>query len=349
MNDEARKSLAAELAKFNCRVHQPDDVPTMTRDPQSPMKPLHWRWSDLSVLMHRIGAEVALEAGGDRRTLRLANPGLPYGTTPTFWGSIQYILPGEVATAHRHAPHAFRFIMQGGGATTAVDGERYPMNKGDVVLTPAWSWHDHRHDGKEPMIWLDGLDISLVKSLHAMFFEPYSLNQQSLLPVPDTSRRQYGSGIMRPARRVPAGRASPLLVYPWEQAEAALRDYAGTTPDVHDDFVLEYQNPTTGGPAFSTLGLYLQWLRPEVHCQAHRHTGSSLYHVVRGEGATIMQGQRHDWTQGDFIALPPWVWHEHLNRSSQDEAILFRVDDLPAITALGLYQEEPYTQNGGHQ
>lgn len=321
MKDESRSLLAEELARINCRVHQPGGPLTMTRDPQSPMQPVHWRGADLERLLVRLGREVALEAGGDRRTIRLANPGLPYGTTHTFWGSIQYILPGEVATAHRHAPHAFRFIMKGGGAVTTVNGERYPMNVGDLVITPAGTWHDHEHLGTESMTWLDGLDISLVKAMHAMYFEPYEKTQQPVTPARASAARD--------------------LAYPWARAEAELRALSRGQPDPYDDFVLDYRNPVSGAPIFQTLGLGLQWLRPSTHTKAHRHTGSALYYVVRGEGASIVADTRHDWSAGDFLALPPWAWHEHLNRSSRDEAILFRVDDLPAMRALGLYREEP--------
>ncbi|HEV2546436.1 MAG TPA: cupin domain-containing protein [Stellaceae bacterium] len=349
MDADDRLALVDDLARYGCRVHQPDEPRMMTRDPQSPMQPMHWRWVDLDRLLKRLGAEIVLEPGGERRTLRLANPGLPFGTTPTFWGSIQYILPGEIASAHRHAPHAIRFIMQGNGATTTVDGERYPMRQGDLVLTPAGAWHDHQHEGDAPMIWLDGLDISLVKAMHAMFFEPYPENRQLLSQGHDASLRRYGSGIMRPTRGLPVSRVSPLLVYPWERAEAALRAFAGTEPDPYDDFVLEYQNPTTGGPALPTLGMALQWLRPSVHGKAHRHTGSVLYYVVRGEGSSIVHGRRYDWSPGDFVAVPPWAWHEHSNRSDKYEAVLFQVNDLPAMTALDLYREEPYGETGGHQ
>ncbi|MES1162983.1 MAG: cupin domain-containing protein [Rhizobacter sp.] len=293
----------------------------MTREPQSPMQPVHWQRADLERLLARLGEEVRLEAGGDRRTLRLANPGLPYGTTPTFWGSIQHILPGEIAGAHRHAPHAFRFIMQGSGAVTTVNGERYDMNVGDLVITPAGSWHDHEHLGSAPMTWLDGLDISLVKGLHAMYFEPYASYQQAV-----------GAG--RPA-------AERDLAYPWARAEGELRALAADgRPDPFDDFVLEYRNPVTGAPIFQPLGLGLQWLRPGARTRAHRHTGSALYYVVRGEGASVIADRRYEWAAGDFLALPPWAWHEHANRSVREEAILFRVDDLPALRALGLYREE---------
>lgn len=336
-------ALNAKLATFHSRVRDPNDEPTIAREPGSSMRAIQWRRDDIARLLHLVATEIGLEAGGDRRTLRLTNPGLPYGTTPTIWAGIQHILPGEIATAHRHSPHAFRFIMAGSGASTTVDGEHYPMNKGDVVLTPAWRWHDHQHQGNAPMTWLDGLDIPLVRSMHASFFEPYPQHQQAAATVPDRSWKQFGSGIMRPANMSAANaNASPLLLYPWAKAQRALSDFAATDPDPFDDFVLEYQNPTTGGPVLSTLGLALQWLRPGMHGNAHRHTGSVLYHVVRGEGSTIIAGETFDWAEGDFLALPPWTWHEHANRSRKDEAILFQTNDFPAMKALGLYREEAH-------
>ncbi len=181
-----RSALAAEMASFNIAVAQPTDGPLFTRTPQSPMVPWHWKAADLAGLLEKIGASLKLEAGGQRRTLRLANPGLPFGTTPTFWASIQYILPGEVATNHRHAATALRFIMQGAGSETIVDGELAVMNEGDLVLTPSWTWHDHQNKSDQPMVWLDVLDISAVRSLHAVFFEGSDANRgRQVAAVPD--------------------------------------------------------------------------------------------------------------------------------------------------------------------
>jgi gentisate 1,2-dioxygenase len=149
---DERRALSEELAAYNCRVAQPDDPPLFTRVPTSSMQTCHWRAAELNALLEKIGAKLKLEAGGQRRTIRLTNPGLPYGTTPTFFASIQYILPGEVATAHRHAATALRFIMRGQGADTTVEGEKYEINEGDLVLTPSWAWHDHEHNGSTSWI-----------------------------------------------------------------------------------------------------------------------------------------------------------------------------------------------------
>ena len=341
MTDTAqRQALAEELDSFNCRVAQPTDGPLFTREPQSTMQAAHWQASDLERLLEKIGAKLKLEAGGQRRTLRLANRGLPFGTTPTLWASIQYILPGEIATAHRHTASALRFIMKGRGADTIVDGERYEMNEGDLVLTPAWTWHDHEHKGDEPMIWLDVLDISLVRSMHATFFEGSEQARQQVLDVPDRSYRRYGSGIMKPLGDTSTPELNPLLVYEAARAQEALRLAAELPPDPFNDTALEYLNPITGGSAMPTIGTVLQSLRPGIHTKAHRHTGSMVYYVMKGNGATIVDGTTFEWAAGDFMAIPPWAVHEHINRSDDTAAMLFQVNDIPALRKLGLYREE---------
>jgi gentisate 1,2-dioxygenase len=336
----ARQTLNADLARVHCRVHQPTDPRLFTSEPESPMVPIHWRWSDLAPLLDRLGTEIAIGSGGQRRTLRLTNPGLPYGTTPSFWASIQYIQPGEIAEAHRHTASAFRFIMHGSGATTTVNGENYPMDEGDLVLTPPWAFHDHVHRGDQPMIWLDVLDISLVRSMHATFFESYSAQTQPIDAIPDRSWREFGSGTMRRPRlgRAPHG-PNPLLAYPRARALEALDLAAGLPSDPCDDVVLEYQNPVDGGPAMTVMSMKLLRLRPGFRGRARRHTGAKLYYVIRGEGSTTVNDQRFDWTRGDFLAVPPWGWHEHAN-VSKDDALLFQVDDTPALHALGYYREE---------
>ena len=336
----ARRELVADLAALNCRVAQPEDPPVFTRTPCSTMLPCHWRASDLARMFDRIGANLKLEAGGQRRTIRLTNPGLAYGTTPTFWASLQVILPGEVATAHRHSPAALRFIMKGNGADTIVDGERYEFSEGDLVLTPGGTWHDHEHKGTEPMVWLDVLDISLVRALHATFFEPSDVPRRPVNAVPDSSLRAYGSGLLRPRGARPHGLASPLLVYNRARAEDAVLQASELEPDPFDDVVMEYQNPLTGEPALPTLGTTLQRLRPAFRGRPHRHTGSVVYYVIRGSGTTVMDEQPFDWNAGDFLALPPWTVHSHINSSASVPALLFQVNDFPVLAKLGLYREE---------
>lgn len=335
----ARAAMEAELKARNIVVAQPNDPPLFTSTPNSTMQPWHWKADDIAQMLEQIGSHLKLEPGGMRRTLRLANPGLPYGTTPSFWCSIQYIHPGEVATSHRHAANALRFVMQGSGTETTVDGELYVMNQGDLVLTPTWTWHDHENVTDKPMVWLDVLDISLVRGLHATFFEALDTPRQPVAAQSDRSHRQFGSGIMRPVGARAHGLASPVLAYSWERAIAALEAAAFLDPDPFHDIIMEYQNPLTGGPAMPTIGTRLQMLRPGVETRPLRHTGSVVYYAVEGEGAMMIDDQLYQWSSGDFIALPPWARHWHANRSSTDRAILFQVNDIVVHEALGFYRE----------
>ncbi|PTB17080.1 gentisate 1,2-dioxygenase [Trinickia symbiotica] len=334
---EARRKLQADLERFHCRVHQRDDAPVFTREPKVDMQSVHWRWSDLEPLLQRLGREVALAADGPRRTLRLHNPGLERGTTNTFWASIQVINPGEVATAHRHTANALRFIMRGNGAWTNVDGERYPMNEGDLVLTPAWAFHDHMHEGEEPMIWLDVLDLSIMHMMRATFFEPYPQPEQPTDIVPDAGLRRFGSGLMAPPG-IRSAPTNPLLPYSAAMAQRALHEAAGLPPDPFDDVILEYRNPIDGGPTLRTMAQALQLIRPGFEGRARRNTGSKVYYVMRGNGSTTVGDRTFDWRQGDFMAIAPWTWHSH--RGGTEESMLFQVNDLPTLVALGYYREE---------
>lgn len=329
----------ASLAAVNVRVQTPTDTPLFTATPSSPMRPVHWRWTDLEKIVIELDQHLSLAPGSGRRTLKLTNPGLEFGTTPTFWVSIQYILPGEVATAHRHTPTAFRFIMRGNGCFTTVDGESYEMNQGDLVLTPSWTWHDHVHHGDEPMMWIDVLDISLVRSLHAIFFQNYDRDVQDVDAIPDPSFRTLGSGLLRAGRRAAPQLVNPLLAYPAARTLEALELAKGLSADPFDDVIAEYVNPTTGGPALISLGTMRQLLRPGFRGQAQRHTGSKVYWVVAGSGVTVVDSERFEWSAGDFFSVPPWATHHHEN-PHDTEASLFRVDDLPTLEKLGLFREE---------
>jgi gentisate 1,2-dioxygenase len=334
-----REELAAELARYNITVHRPGDPALFTREPQPTMRACHWRAADLARLLEKLGEHIKLGSGGQRRTLRLTNPGLAWGTTPTFWASIQYILPGEIASPHRHAASALRFVMEGDGTDTIVDGEQFEMHEGDLVLTPSMTFHDHEHKGDRPMVWLDVLDISLVRALDAVFFEPLDVERQTPSAIPDRSFRMFGSGIMRPPGATHAKPSSPVLAYAWERAEAALLSAAALEADPYVDTLLEYQNPFTGGPALPTIGTALQRLRGGFRGDARRTTGSAVHYVVRGEGTTTVNGERFDWGRGDFIAIPPWAEHSFANRSADEDAVLFHVNDHPALRALGLWRE----------
>lgn len=290
----------------------------LTPEPVTQMVPYLWRYVEARELIERAG-ELISAHDAERRVLAFRNPGTGRHelarTTDTLWAAVQLVLPGEVAPAHRHTPAALRYIIEGEGAYTTVDGLRCPMERGDLVLTPNWAWHEHGHAGRGPMIWLDGLDIPMVHTMHLVFTEP------------------------GPGPSEPLDAPERTLVYKLADAERELSELGDGDANPYDALIHEYRDPANGGPVLPTLSAYLQLLRPGVHTRPHRHTASAVYHVVRGSGSSTIGGRRFDWTQGDTFAVPTWAQHEHANPGSS-EALLFSFSDAPALERLGLLREQ---------
>ncbi len=318
-------------------------------EPKTKVSPYLWKWSDLRRLAHRAGELVPIERGGERRVLGLVNPGLggKYAATHTLWAAVQIVKPGEIAPCHRHTAAAIRFIIEGERSYTTVNGDKCMMSRGDLVLTPNWTWHDHGCESDQPIIWMDGLDLPLVGDLDAIFFELYPAEQQPVQWVND-SERKFSGPQLRPTWEKPQASHSPLLNYKWEPTYQALKRIGEGPASAFDDVCFEYLHPHTGGPTLPTIGCYVQMIRPGVHTQAHRQVSSAVYHVFEGRGYTVINSTRFDWERGDFFVVPPWAWHEHANESSE-EAILFSIQDIPVVQALGLYREQTYPESGGHQ
>lgn len=321
----------------------------MTPHPQPKAIPHMWPAHLLRSIVDESGE--AVPVGEERRAMQLFNPGLGgrWATTNTLIAAVQVLLPGEVARAHRHTPVAIRFIMEGSGAYTKVDGERVYMEPGDLVLTPSWSWHDHGNETDNVVVWLDGLDLPLIQSLDAMFFQFYEQRQVPDLRAADTSARLHGHASLNPTWVKERTPHSPLLLYRWTntlEALASMRDQEGSP---YDGIALEYTHPQTGGSVLPTIACWVQLLRPGERLQAHRHTGSAVYYVVQGSGVTVIDGQAFSWSKGSVLALPPWALHEHANQSTSEDAILFSIQDTPVLERAALYYEEALAENGGHQ
>jgi gentisate 1,2-dioxygenase len=241
-----------------------------------------------------------------------------------------------VAPAHRHTMAAFRFILQGEGAYTNVDGQKMVMEEGDLILTPQWAWHEHAHEGDEPMVWIDGLDVPFIQSLQVISFQPY---RQGRLRVTEGIDPSSYYGMTRPVGEMDASNM-PFLHYRWRDTYPSLQRLARGNGNPYDGVALEYVNPVTGGSTLPTLGCWIQLLRPGERTKAHRHTSTSIYHAFRGSGTTMINGEPFHWEKGDTFIVPLWSWHEHANRSAKEEAILFSMHDLPILRAFGLYREE---------
>jgi gentisate 1,2-dioxygenase len=304
--------------------------------------PYLWKWAEVRAQMMR-ASEVVSTENVERRVLGLMNPGLEnsgrFATTPNLVAAIQMIMPGETALAHHHTPAALRIIIEGESSYTCTDGERLWMEPGDLILTPAWSYHDHKNERDGPMMWLDGLDVPLVQSMDTMFFELFpGKRTQPPTQADEASMTRFSAPGMRPANFTWEKKYSPLTKYSWKKMVQALDDMK--EPDPYDDLRLEYFNPHTGGPVMPTIGCYAQKLRPGAHTKKHRHSSAVIYYVFRGSGHSVIEGKRFDWSERDIFVVPGWHWHEHVNWSAGEDAILISYTDEPLLKTLGIHREE---------
>ena len=340
--EEELQDYYEEMRDYSLSPLWTRDPSLATPEPRSKALPYVWHWRDLRPRALRATELVGTEQA-ERRVLRLLNPNLfdRGATTNTLFAGIQIVMPGEIARAHRHTPAALRMIIEAEGGYTVVNGDLIPMLPGDLVLTPNWTWHDHANDSEAPMMWLDGLDAPLVAMLESTFREEYPEESQSTREAVDTSVAKYGAGALLPAWEAPTTAHSPLMHYPWSQVKPALeRLAAAESGSPYDGVIIEYVNPTTAGPAMPTMGCYAQLLPTSEHTQAHRHTSSAVYHVVEGQGCTIVNGTRLEWETKDTFCVPGWATHEHINLSSSQPAFLFSYTDIPVLRSLQLYREQ---------
>ncbi|WP_018699223.1 cupin domain-containing protein [Amorphus coralli] len=321
-------------------------------EPVSSSVPVLWRYADLRDKVLKSLDLVSAEKAG-RRVIYLNNPGRTDVAAAVGWlySGLQVMKPGERASAHIHAASALRFIIEGQGAYTIVDGHKMTLGPNDFVLTPNGTWHEHAiaEDGTE-CIWQDGLDIPLTNALEANFYAVHEdLHQAVAYPVNDSTYRWAAPGML-PAGETWKNGYSPLFKYEWEPAYEALTKHAKASDgSPYDGILMNYVNPSTGGHVMQTIGASMQLLRPGERTKAHRHTGSFLYHCAKGEGYSIINGKRFEWKEHDIFCVPSWAWHEHGNMSDSDDACLFCFNDLPVMEKLGFWREEAFGDNGGQQ
>jgi gentisate 1,2-dioxygenase len=316
--------------------------------------PHAWRWEELRGDLS-LAAEVVPMEMAERRALLFCNPGLgglPF-MTGTMLGAYQITRPGERCPVHSHTASASRFLLEGEGGYTNVNGEKCVLSRGDLVMTPRGTFHDHGNDGDQDVVWVDILDMPLAITLNSNTFsneyveapegggDPVPARFQREHVASGYSTRVYGTGGLRP-RFVndERGASSPQFVYEWAQTEErlnALRDFDG---DPHDGILLEFVNPISGESAMPTLGFSMQLIRPGERLAPHRHSSSTTYVVLRGHGETELGGETLTWAENDVFVLPAWTEHAHRNGSASDDAILYSVSDRPALERLGWYREE---------
>jgi gentisate 1,2-dioxygenase len=312
----------------------------MPAQPSPAARPHVWQWKELLPLAERAGELVPVGRGGERRAIALANPGLggaPYAT-PTLWAAIQYLGPREVAPEHRHTQHAFRFVVEGEGVWTVVNGDPVAMRRGDFLLTPGWHFHGHHNTTGTPMAWLDGLDIPFVHNTGSAFFE-FGPDQVSDVSTPDRSRaeRLWAHPGLRPVSQPGPRASSPIAAYRWEYTDAALNDQLELEDEGHPGIVepghaaVRFTNPTTGGDVLPTIRAEFHRLRPGTATASRQEVGSSVWQVFSGTGSVQIGAGQWDVEQGDVFVVPSWA---PLTMRGETGLDLFRFSDTPIFELL---------------
>jgi gentisate 1,2-dioxygenase len=312
----------------------------VTPRPRSPAQVHRWRYAEARDYLLRAG-DLISAAQAERRVLIMENPGLPGSScaTSSLYAGLQLILPGEIAPCHRHAQCALRFVMEGEGAFTAVDGEKAIMRPFDLVLTPGWQWHDHGNTSAQPMIWLDGLDIPTVLHFDASFAEhlPASAHPETV-PPGDTAAR-YGKN-MRPMRGTAADRRpghQPLFHYPYPEWRDSLHTLAGSgDPDPHFGHALEFTNPADGGAVMPTISAHVRLLPGGFTSRPRAATDGTVFVVVEGRGSARVDGKDIPLEPRDTLVVPSW---RELVLQADTDLVMFGYSDRSAQEKLGLFRE----------
>ena len=311
----------------------------LTPTPTVRAVPYRWSAKQLRALGERAGELVPIDRGGDRRVLACVNPGLagaPYAVS-TLWAAVQYLGPHEVAPAHRHTPAALRFILEGSGVWTLVDGDPLSMSAGDLILTPSWNYHEHHNPSEHPMLWMDVLDLPMVAALEAVFFEDGPSEEVERRTDPESaSERAYGNAglLPRPSERA-RPRHSPLLAYRWADTDRALErrlDVTGANATT-----LTYVDPTRGTDVLPTMRCEITRVRAAATSELLRQTGSRVATVFRGSGRAHIGDSTFDIGPGDILAIPSWTPWQLV---ADEQLDVFSTCDAPVLEALGLYREE---------
>ena len=299
-------------------------------------RPTFWSYQALRPLLLKAGELTPIEKA-ERRVLVLANPG--HGlekmqASAAMYLGMQLLMPGEWAPSHRHTPNAVRMVVEGEGAWTTVDGEKCPMSRGDLILTPTGLWHEHGHDGHDPVVWLDVLDLPLMYYAEVS----YHVDGERQTVRPGRGDRAYTTGGVVPTpvfQRNP--KAYPMLRYPWADTRQALQALAQDRPDL-DAVQVTYVNPETGADAENVLGFYALMLRPGQTLQLPARSPAAVYHLIEGNADVVIESQTFTLREADTCCAPGYTPVTLRNGSSEDPAFIFIADESPLHRKLGVYE-----------
>src|SRR5580700_6943057 len=340
----SKHNIEAMREAFYARIATKDMAPlwkvmrsVVTKEPVTRTKPHVWHYDDVKSLVMESGGLISAEEA-ERRVLILENPAL-HGeskATNTLFAGIQMIMPGEVAPAHRHVSSAIRFVLDGEGAYTAVEGEKAFMAPGDFVITANWAPHDHGNTSDKPMLWLDVLDVPAVNFFETSFAEDFDSPTQATTRQDGDSLSFYASGVLPDGATVM--NRTPVINYTYARTRPIVerRMQAGDIDKSHGARV-RYANPINGGPVLPTMGANLAMLPKGFNGAPYRSTDGTIFVCAEGEGSTNVDGEPLQWGPNDVFVVPSWKRYFH---TAAKQSVLFSISDRPMQEALGIWRED---------
>jgi gentisate 1,2-dioxygenase len=341
---------SGQLATGRVAVNQMKTVPHM------------WKWNEYSAYLKQI-SEIARKADvspiefADRQSILLLNPGLNgrLQVTNTIRCAISIYNPGDVAPVHLHSPNASRTILSDKGGYTVIEGERCTANRGDLILTPNGTWHDHGNDADEPVVWIDTLDWPLMEFLDAAWVDHNmpgakgNMNVQAVTHGEGYSQKLYSHGGIKPSfvdhQRGVGHSPAPLFHYRGADVLEMLHSLRGEKGDPHEGIKVDFVNPVTGEPVFKTLNYAAQLLRPGEETEFKRETAGTYYVAIEGSGATEVGGKRFEWGKNDLFVVPNFLWRRHINTGKSD-AVIYSVSDAALMRNIGQYYAQGRAKDG---
>ncbi len=333
----ARQAYYERISKFHMAPLWEVLKGLVTPEPKTHCVPALWKFSDVKQFMLEAGEVITAEEA-ERRVLVLENPGQPGKSrvTNSLFAGIQLIMPGEIADVHRHVASAIRFVLEGEGAYTAVEGEKATMKHGDFIITANWAPHDHGNPGTEPVMWLDVLDMHIVNHFETSFAEHFDEKMQNTSHEDGDLFERYATGVL-PDGLPAAQNRTPVINYPYAKMRPILErlQRSGDVDHRHGARV-RYANPINGGPVLPTMGAHLALLPRGFEGRPYRSTDGTVFAVAEGRGTTVIEGKPFEWGVNDVFVVPPWKRYQH---DAAEELVLFSISDKPAQEALGIWRE----------
>jgi gentisate 1,2-dioxygenase len=342
-NESVAGTVTPERAAYYDKIGKKNMAPLwevlkglVPKEPNTPCAPALWRFNEAKAFVMEAGSLITAKEA-ERRVLVLENPTLRGKSriTQSLYAGLQLIMPGETAPAHRHTASAIRFVLDGDGAYTAVEGEKTIMHRGDFVITANWCAHDHGNESGQPMIWLDVLDLPTVNFFDAAFSEHLERETQSNTRADGDSLARFGSGVLPDGAS--ADKRSPIVNYPYSRIRPILERMKQTDEiDPRFGARVRYANPLTGGWATPTMGAHLSLLPKGFKTRDYRSTDGTIFVCVEGRGSTKVGDETLTWGPNDVFVVPSWKLNSH---KVDEETVLFSISDRPAQESLGLWRE----------